>query len=200
MLFDISFLSIAGLTAGFLSFTAYILYMVTTVWGKTRPNRVTWWILTVVNLIILTSYYSIGARDTVWIPASYVLGSLIIALLSLRYGEGGWSRFDQLCACGAGVSIALWWLFTAPFLALLASMSIDFLGLLPTVRKSFLRPHTEDRTAWTLDFFASAINLFAVEHWIFDVAVYPIYLVLMNGLIAALLFRKRRRIRVTSRV
>lgn len=191
MLLD--FTSISGLIAGALSFTAYLLYIFTTLWGKTRPNRATWWILTAVGCIILASYYSAGARDTIWVPVSYILGPLIVALLSLRYGDGGWTRFDRFCLYGAGVSIILWWFFSSPVLALLTNILIDFLGLLPTVRKAYLRPEGEDRIAWALEFSANAINLFAVGEWIFAIAVYPIYLVMMNGLITALLFRQKKK-------
>ena len=191
MLSGTSFVS--GLIAGVISFAAHVLYIVTTVQRKTKPNRATWWIFTIVALIVLASYYSAGARDTIWIPVSYALGALIIALLSLRYGEGGWTTLDRICIFGAGVSIILWWLFTAPLLALFTNILVNLFGLLPTIRKSYLRPRGENLFAWELDFFASVINLFAVERWAFAIAVYPLYLVFLNGIIAAILVSRRKR-------
>lgn len=191
MLFDIPALS--GFVAGILAIVAFFLYIFTILWGNTKPNRATWWILTVEGIIILASYYTLGARDTIWIPASYVLGSLIVAILSLRHGEGGWTLLDKICLGGAGVSIVLWWLFADPFLALLTNIATDLFGLLPTIRKSYLHPRGENRAAWTLDSLASVINLFGVERWTLSLAVYPIYLVVFNSLIASILFLRRKK-------
>src|SRR3989338_874742 len=92
-----------GIVAGILSFVAYALYIFTTLIGKTKPNRATWWVLTLVGLMIATSYYAGGARDTIWVALSYVLGPAIIAVLSLKYGEGRWERLDQVCLTGAQI-------------------------------------------------------------------------------------------------
>ena len=126
-----------------------------------------------------------------WLALAYALCPLITALVSLKYGEGGWTHFDRACLGVAGLSAMLWWLCHSPLVALLINLFIDFVGLLPTMRKSFLNPKSEDRAAWTLGFAASAINLFAIEEWKFAIAVYPIYMVAGNGLIAALLYRRR---------
>lgn len=191
MTFDTS--SIAGPVAGILAIIAFFLYIFTVLWGKTRPNRATWWILTIEGIIVLASYYTLGARDTIWIPMSYVIGSLMIAILSLRHGEGGWTLFDKICLGGAGISIALWWLLADPFVALSTNIATDLFGLFPTIRKSYLHPRGENRAAWMLDSLASVINLFGVERWTFNLAVYPIYLVIFNSLIASILFLRRKR-------
>jgi len=56
-----------GIIAGIISFFAYCLYIFTTIFGKTKPNRVTWWILTLIGLLIASSYYVSGVRATIWV-------------------------------------------------------------------------------------------------------------------------------------
>ena len=182
---------VAGLLAAIVAAVAFVLYLRATFRGETKPNRATWWILTVVGFMLTASYYSLGARHTMWLALTYALCPLITALVSLKYGEGGWTQFDRACLGVAGLSAVLWWLCHSPLVALLINLFIDFVGLLPTMRKSFLNSKSEDRAAWTLGFAASAINLFAVEEWKFAIAVYPIYMVAGNGLIVALLYRRR---------
>ncbi len=178
-----------GIVAGILSFAAYALYIFATLRGTTKPNRATWWILTLVGLMIAASYYVAGARDTMWVALSYVLGPAIIAVLSLKYGEGRWERLDQVCLAGALISAVVWYFSESALIVLLINILMDFLGLLPTIKKSYLRPEGEDRAAWTLESFAGMFNIFAIERWTFAIAFYPLYLLVMNGIVTLLLYR-----------
>ena len=184
--------AVAGKVAGIVSLAAFIPYIIATLRGKTKPNRATWWIWTVVGFMLGASYYSSGADHTIWVPLSYIIGPFTTAVLSVKYGEGGWTRLDLACLLCAGVSVALWWMFSSPLTALLINLSIDLLGALPTVWKTYHRPEGEDRTAWALFFAGNAVNLFAVEAWSFAIAVYPIYMFLGSGTIAALVFLRPR--------
>lgn len=188
---------VLGVIAGILSLVAYIIYNIAILRGSTRPSRTTWWILTLVGFLILASYYSEGARTTIWVPLAYLIGPLIIAILSLKYGRGGWRFLDYVCFLGAVVSVVLWFLTSSALIALLVNIFIDFLGLIPTIKKSYFWPRTEDRTAWILETVASVINLFAVQAWMFEIYVYPLYLVAVNGAITFLLIypKNRRRLK-----
>ncbi len=181
--------SIIGQIAGLLSFSAYVLYIFSTLKKETKPNRATWWVLTLVGVIIATSYYTGGARDTMWVAVSYVAGPLIIAILSLKYGEGTWERLDKMCLVLAITSALLWYIFSSPLVALLSNIGIDFIGLIPTIKKSWLRPEGEDRVAWSLESSANVLNLFAVKAWTFGIVFYPVYLVVINIIITLLLFK-----------
>jgi hypothetical protein len=184
--------AVAGKVAGVISLVAFIPYVLATLRGKTRPNRASWWIWTVVGSMLGASYYSSGADHTIWVPVSYIIGPFVIAILSLKYGEGGWTRFDRACLLGAGASALMWWLFSSPLVALCINIVIDVMGALPTIRKSYREPEGEDRTAWTLFSVGNTVNLLAIEEWTFAIAVYPVYMFLTAGLITLLVLRPRR--------
>ena len=76
MLFDLSIKEFIGIAAGILSFSSYSLYIFTTIFGKTRPNRATWWILTLIGFMIASSYYAGGARATIWHESRHLEGNL----------------------------------------------------------------------------------------------------------------------------
>ena len=182
-----------GLLAGLLSLAAFVPYIIAIVKGATKPNRATWWIWTTNGLILLASYYATGAESTVWVAVGYFVGSLLTAVLALRYGEGGWSPFDRSCLLGAVLGLLFWWMFNSSIVALVTTLFVDFAGALPTIRKAYRAPETEDRVAWALFISGNTVNLFAVEAWSFGIAVYPVYMFLASGTIAALVLRPRLR-------
>lgn len=189
----------AGVAAGLVGSAAALIYLRAIFQGETKPNRATWWILAAVGTILAASHYSSGARHTMWLALVYALIPLVVALVSIRHGEGGCGRLDLTCIITAGISVVLWWVFQRAVIALAINLLIDFIGLLPTIRKAYLRPQSENRVAWTLAFLASAISLVAVDPWKLSIALYPIYMATANGLIASILWLSPALVSMSSR-
>jgi hypothetical protein len=178
-----------GQVAGLFSILCFIPYILTTLQGKTKPNRATWWIWVVLSTVISFSHYSSGALNTIWLPICGGIGQFIIAILSLKYGEGGWNRLDRFCLVCVGFSLILWWQFNVPLVALLLSILIDCLGALPTIKKTYHKPETEDCLTWILYLLGSTFNLFAIERWSFALSIFPIYIFSINVTMVALVLR-----------
>ncbi len=193
MNFDIT--GVSGMLAGWVSFFAFVLYYISIIRGETTPNRATWFILTIVGALIASSYYSIGAKETLWVAISYVIGPLITFILSIKYGEGGWTIFDKVCLFLSSISVILWIISGSALSALLINIFIDFLGILPTIKKSYLRFNSEGLTPWVVTFFASVLNIIAIREWNFSIYIYPIYMMIFNSLIMMLLLIPRLKIK-----
>lgn len=183
---------IFGELAGVVSLLAYCIYIVSVLKGEAKPNRATWAIWTVVGCILAVSYYFSGATTTIWVPISNSIGPFIIALIALKRGEGGWTRFDRMCLLGAGTGLLLWWIFNSALLALLANLFVDFMGALPTIRKTYRDPLGENTLAWVLFFTANTLNLFALNTWNFSIVIYPLYLFAVSCTIMFLVFFRSR--------
>ncbi len=182
---------IFGLVAGILSFLAFVLYYISIVRGTTIPNRATWLILTIVGVLVSLSYYSVGAIETMWVPICNVIGTAIAFLLSIKYGESKWSTLDMVCISVSILSVIIWGLTKTAILVLLINIFIDFLGVLPTIKKSYLNPKSESYLPWLVTTISCVLNIFAIQDWRFSIFVYPIYMLVFNGIITLplLLFR-----------
>jgi hypothetical protein len=180
---------IIGILAGLLSLMGFIPYLISVLRRKTQPNRASWWIWATLGTIIAVSNYSAGARDTMWLLSAYAFCQLAIAVLSIKNGEGGWNNFDITCMLGAGISIVFWWWTKDPLSAISINIAIDSLGALPTIKKSYYHPETEDLFSWTMFLTASIFNLFALENWSIVLSSYPVYLFSFNITIVSLLLR-----------
>lgn len=184
---------ICGLIAGFLSALSYIPYIISIIRGKTKPARASWIIWSLLSFVILASYKSLGASTTLFVVYAYAVGTFITMLLSLKYGVGGWTRFDKICLLTSALSLVVWWLTNSAFLALLMNILIDVIGTLPTIKKVYHQPDSEDRTAWSLFFLGSFFNLLAINQLSLEIALYPSLLFLAITTIFYLMFIRQRK-------
>ncbi len=160
---------------------------------RTQPSRATWTVWAALGIVTALSYAASGATSTIWVPMVYAGYFTVIALLSIPYGYGGWNRWDLLCIFGALCAALIWWQFNSPQIALYMTILIDTLGLIPTILKSYANPRRENLLAWNLAFVASILNILAVQ-WssaTFAIVIYPLYMVMGNGLIASLLYLRK---------
>jgi hypothetical protein len=182
-----------GMIAGLIILAAYIPYIQGILAGKTRPNRASWFIWAVLGIIIAASYRLSGGIDSGWVPIGNVAGTIVIALLSIKHGQGGFTRLDLGCLLGAAAGLIAWSITNIPATALLIASAVDLLGYLPTIRKAYYEPWSEDRRAWTIFLFGYAINIFAISEWSLAIASYPVYQLALCALMVWLLvFRKRK--------
>ena len=185
--------AVLGLVAGIIALLAYVVYIISIFKGGSKPNRTTWWIWAFMGLILALSYDFSGAGNTIWVPYVEFLGPLSIAILSLKYGEGGLSdKTDLWCFVGALMSVALWIIFNNPVIALVMNLAIDSFAIIPTIKKSYLRPEGEDFLAWFGTGMADTLNMFAVERFTFAILIYPIYMLLSDLIIITILLFKKK--------
>jgi hypothetical protein len=180
---------IAGWSAGILGFLAFVPYFFAILHNKTIPNRATWFIWTMVNTISLLSFKATGAGPAIWFAISDAVAPCIVLILSLQKGEGGWTKLDQICLLTASIGVFLWWVSGSAFIGLFMSLTADALGAIPTIKKVYKNPQTEDRLAWTMTTIATVINLFAIENWSSPLSLlYPVYMLFIMGLITSLIW------------
>lgn len=133
-----------------------IYYIVTVFRGKTKPHIYSWLIWAIINISASLIQREHGAG---WWALTLGLGGcicIIVALISLRYGEKHITRFDTVAFLVALGTIPLWLWAKQDLLAMILAMSIDALSFFPTMRKSYHKPHEEN----TLPYYASGVSFF----------------------------------------
>jgi hypothetical protein len=182
-----------GLLAGIITLLGFVPYCIAIVQGRTKPNQATWWIWSIVGIMLASSYWASGATQTLWVPISYVIGPIITTALAMRYGASQWNRFDRLCILGALASLILWLLLRSPQVALVINLIIDLCGALPTMRNARRRPQDEDLTSWLIFTVGNGLNVLAVDRWTWEIASYPLYITCANAIVLFLLLRPRKK-------
>ena len=183
--------ALAGMCAGAIAIASFIPYARSIRRGATRPNWISWAVWTVLGIVLFASYWASGASDTLWIAFAYCFNPLAVCLLAYRYGFSRIEPLDWLCLGGAIVSLLVWRVSHNPAAALYCAVATDGFGALPTIRKAYADPVSEDALAWRLTFLGSLLNLVAIDSWTPSRCIYPLYLVLCTGIIAGLLSWRR---------
>lgn len=186
-------LAIVATSFELLSYTVYVRDIVS---RRARPSRASWIVWAPLGWLTLASNWQAGADLTLIKLSAMCLGVTAVAVLSLRFGTGGWSRIDRLCFMLTAIGIVLWLQTRDPVTALLFFILADVSAALPTIRDAMLQPAKDSRAAWSLGLVAAALNLVVVQpdHWSlswagFGVWSFNVYLLLLNALVVGLMFR-----------
>lgn len=163
-----------------LSLAASPPYILDTIRGKTKPERATWFIWSVLGVIAFVSQVNLGARWSLVFAGLDALGSIITFTLSLKFGVGGWTLLDRLALVIAGIGVAISVIAHEPVVALLGVILADVSGTVLTIRKTFLAPDTETTISWLLVGTEALTGVLAVGKLDWALILYPAYLVLAN--------------------
>lgn len=175
-----------------LSFVLFIPYYIGIWKNETRPHLltwITWFILTALGFVL--SYSSGGGAGSFTFALQSVL-CLSVAVYALFKKEKNIVRFDwAVFTCV--IIILLFYIFTKnALLSVIFAATVDCLGYIPTFRKSYLLPHSEPSLTYILAFFSWLFSLFALSTTTAITLIYPVALVMINGIFVGFLFIRRK--------
>ena len=182
--------ALLGQVAAFLAIIQIIPYIRSILRGETKPSRTSYAIWLAVELVLVTSYFSVGATTTKWMYVIIFLNSLVLFLLSLKYGMKGFHKVDLVSIVFAVAAIVAWVSTDNPTLAVYLCTAASFFGYIPTERKSYSFPRTENKLSWGLYVFAAFLNVCALTTLSPEIALPPIVSFVMSGLVFLLLQNK----------
>jgi len=190
-----------GLLAGLLVVASAVPYCRSIIRDEEHANMVTWSLWALIGAAVLVTYWSAGARESMWTAVFGFTNPLLVVWLTLRqYRRNGkrafaagaplsdklrgvWKqldRTDRTCLFIGLASLALWvWVRDdrsmaqyALYLALVA----DACAAIPTVRAHFAAPSEHVPLPWGMFAVASFLNIFAVSEVTFSNYVMPVYM------------------------
>jgi hypothetical protein len=181
-------LAFFGYISGILSVLCYLPYIRDILLGKTKPERASWFIWSVLGSIAFFSQLSKGASYSLWLPGVQTPGVLLVFLLSLKFGVGGLQRNDSIALLIAGGALALWYLTKEAALALYLVLLIDSTGAVLTLHKAYDYPESETLSTWVLAGLAGLFATLAVGRFDVILLSYPLYTFGTNVLIVSAIF------------
>ncbi|HEY1041249.1 MAG TPA: hypothetical protein VGE63_00795 [Candidatus Paceibacterota bacterium] len=179
-----------GIIAGCIALSAFVPFTYAILKGPAKPSIVTWGTWVVVNILLLKSYHDNGAYSTLWMPKAFLLGDIIICILSIRFGERKISRIDKAVIAVTILNIAgiIFYKYDKEVVLMLSVIALA-IGGVPTMIKSWKRPYNEDKWVWSIFGLGAILNLVAVEDWShWQIFAHPLYAVCVDVTIAIILW------------
>lgn len=182
-----------GQIAGVIAFLSILPYVISILRGHTKPSRSAYMIWVVVEVVTAASYIASGAITTYWTTVVFAFSAILIFLLSIKFGMGGYSKLDLICLAIAAVAVYLWITTQNPVIALYAIIVASKISYLPIIKKSWYQPETENILSWGMVAFASTLNLFALTSLELKITLLPILAAFLQGLVFILLILPMKR-------
>lgn len=166
-----------------------VIYILKTLKGEVRPNRITWFLWGVIPIIA----YSIQSGENTGLSSLFTLavgiGPLLIFCATFFNTKSYWkiNRVDLICLSASILSIVLWISTKNPLLALSLSIGADFLAGVPTLIKSYRDPESENYLNFLFGAIAAILTLTIIGNWNFLTYGFAVFILGMNVVITFLL-------------
>ena len=172
--------------AGLLQIAGFFLYIRAILRKETVPVKASWIIWASLDTITIAGMY---VKNTVnGQIIGVVLGVWIVLIFALKHGTPDWTKLDKFCFGGAVFGIALWKIFDNPVLGIVTSLSVLFLGSIPTFVSAWKDSSREDRLAWKIFWASCVCAVIAIPRWTLADAAQPIAFFTIDTIMICILF------------
>ncbi len=169
---------ILGVLIGFIG---GISYLISTIKGKTKPNRVTWFLWALAPLIAFTAEIKEGVGIQSLMTFGVGFGPLLVFLASFVNKKSVWKlkRFDFACGTLAIIGLFLWYVTRNGNFAIFFSILADGMAAVPTLVKSYSFPETENYHVYLTAAISAAITFLTIDTWNFAHFGFPLYILIL---------------------
>jgi hypothetical protein len=188
-----------GILAVILVFVGYIPYFRDILKGKTIPHIYSWALWGFVTLIVFALQLSAGAGVASYVTLAVALMCTTVAVMALRQ-KAKWdiTVSDKIFFTLALLSVVIWLVAKQPVISAILTALIDVFGFMPTIRKSWNKPHTETLSMYALNSFRFVLAIIAIQQYSIITLAYPVTWCIMNALFAIMLGIRRKQLNIAS--
>lgn len=145
-----------------------------------------WLIFATLDIITIAGMFSKGVLSGQIVGAA--TGSMIIAFLALRNGITGWNLLDIICLIGAVIGLLFWGFSGDATASIFISISVMFIGCIPTFVSAWKNPLHENKVTWLIQFISCILQILALTSWSVASAAQPVGFLLMETVMVCLVW------------
>ena len=157
-------------------------YLIATVRGKVKPNRITWFLWGFAPLLAFAAEVKqdVGLQSLMTFMVGF--NSFLIFLASFVNKKSYWKLglIDIVCGIFSVVGLFLWYVTKIGNTAIIFSILADGLAGYPTLVKSYNAPKTENYIVFIFSGVSAMLTLLTVKIWNFANFGFPLYMLLLD--------------------
>ena len=168
-------------------------YFRDTLAGRTKPNRVSWFLWALAPLVSLGAAFSVDAD--IWASVRVLVGGVVPGVIFLgsffnrkSYWKLTW--FDWFCGGLSLTALLFWQLASSPLIAVLLATAANTFASIPTFIKAWNFPETETRLTFITSFLSAVLIIPAIPVWNVANSAFQIGLMLTTGALLVAVYRK----------
>lgn len=184
---------ILAITAALLAIAGNIPYVRGTLKGVIKPHPYTWLVGSIVSGTVFFGILVKGAGIGSLPVATSGLFTILIFLLSLRYGFKGVTPSDKLFLAAALLGLVPWAFTNDPTLSVVIAVAVDLASFVPTFRKTWVYPSTEAPTLYAANVIRHILGLFSLQTYNLATTLHSIAMIFSNSGMLAVILRKKLR-------
>ncbi|NVO18635.1 MAG: hypothetical protein HXX13_02995 [Bacteroidetes bacterium] len=168
--------------------TGSVAYLVDTVKGKVKPNRVSFLLWSVAPMIAFIAQISqgVGLEALMTFSTGFLPLTVFIASFVNKKSEWKLTWFDVICGILSVAGLVLWLITKVGNIAIFFSIVADALAAIPTIVKAYKYPDTELAWPWIATVFGVILTLLTLSSFTFANCGFIIYILIVNILIYVL--------------
>ncbi|MSU74268.1 hypothetical protein EXS57_00640 [Candidatus Kaiserbacteria bacterium] len=173
----------------------YFFYVRGILQGKVKPHTFTWFVWGLLTTIAFFAQIAAGGGAGAWVTGVTALFSFGFAAVGLGASSRVFiAKSDWIFFTSTLLTVPIWY-FTGNLLwSVIIITIIDLVAFIPTFRKAFFNPETENGWTYALSGLKFVVSLFALENFTWTTALYPMSLVIANlAFVLMLVWRKYSR-------
>jgi len=165
-----------------------VAYLVDTVRGKVKPNRVSFLLWSIAPLIAFAAQIDqgVGLESLMTFSTGFLPLTTFIASFVNKKAEWKITKFDIGCGVLSILGLILWLVTKVGNLAITFSILADALAAIPTLVKAYRYPDTELAWPWIATVFGVILTLLTLNRLTFANSGFIIYILIVNTLIFSL--------------
>jgi len=165
-----------------------LVYLVNTVKGKVKPNRVSFLLWSIAPFIAFAAQINqgVGLESLMTLSTGFLPFTTFIASFVNKKSEWKITKFDLVCGVLSILGLILWFVTKVGNIAIAFSILADALAAIPTLVKAYKYPDTEIAWPWIATSFGVILTLLTLNGLTFANSGFIIYILIVNTIIFSL--------------
>lgn len=182
-----------AIIASILAIIGNVPYMIDIFKKRVEPHAYTWLVWTIVSLVTFFGQVEKGAGIGALPTAASEIFTIIIFIISLKYGFKHIRKIDTYFLIFALLGLIPWALTKDPTISVIIVVTIDFIAFIPTIRKTWKHPGTENHILYSMNASRHFIALFSLQAYNIATTLHSIVMIVMNSIMALIIKFKRNK-------
>jgi hypothetical protein len=181
-----------ALIAIIFAFIGNVPYLRDVISQKIKPHPYTWLVWSLVSGITFLGQFAKGGGVGTLPTLVSEIFTIIIFLFALRYGFKNIDRKDTYFLIIALLGLIPWWLTNDPTISVVVVVMIDLIAFIPTLRKTWHAPKTENPILYFMNVTRHILTLFSLEAYNIATTLHSISMIVVNALMTWIIVFSRK--------